>query len=242
VNRFAGTVCLVTGAGSGIGRATCELFRTQGARVLALDRDEQRGEGLVADLGGEDAAHFISVDVGDSLAVQSASDAAVARWGRVNVLVNCAAEMTFQPVAQLQVEQWDRVLGVNLRAAFLFAKYLLRQMGPGDAIVNVSSVHARQTTPGVAPYAASKAGLEALTRALSAECLDQGIRVNAVAPGGVDTPMLWSNPSVDPDGTFRVRPAKPQQVAGAIAFLASTESSFVNGATLVVDGGQLALL
>ncbi len=242
MNRFAGTVCLVTGAGSGIGRATCELFRSEGARVLALDRNDEGGDRLVADLGGKDVAHFLSVDVGDPLAVHSATDAAVARWGRVNVLVNCAAEMTFQPVAELEVEQWDRVLGVNLRAAFLFAKYLLRQMGPGDAIVNVSSVHAHQTTPGVAPYAVSKAGLEALTRALSAECLYEGIRVNAVAPGGVDTPMLWSNPSVDPNGDFRVHPAQPQQIARAIAFLASTESSFVNGATLVVDGGQLALL
>ncbi len=242
MDRFAGAVCLVTGAGSGIGRATCELFREEGARILALDRDDQRGEALVADLGGKDAAHFISVDVGDPDAVQAASAAAVARWGRVNVLVNCAAEMTFQPVTQLAVEQWDRVLGVNLRAAFLFAKYLLWQMRRGDAIVNVSSVHAQQTTPGVAPYAASKAGLEALTRALSVECLEEGVRVNAVAPGGVDTPMLWSNPTVDPDGQFRVRPASPQQIASAVAFLAATESSYVNGATLIVDGGQLALL
>ena len=131
---------------------------------------------------------------------------------------------------------------VNLRAVFLTCKYALPYMEHG-AIVNVSSVHAHETTANVVPYAASKGGLEAFTRGLSREVAANKARVNCVAPGAVDTPMLWDNPNVK-SGKEQVAGAvgQPEDIAAAIAFLASDEARFVNGATLVVDGGRLDIL
>ena len=156
------------------------------------------------------------------------------------MLVNNAAMMTFQPVVELSVADWDQVLAVNLRGAFLFAKLSIPHMAPGSAIVNVSSVHAHETTVNVAPYAASKGALEAFTRALSRELVPSGIRVNCVSPGAVDTAMLWSNPNVR-DGQEQLDGAvgRPEDIAAAIAFVAADEARFLNGATVVVDGGRL---
>ena len=150
--------------------------------------------------------------------------------------------MTFKPLVELSVEEWDQVLAVNLRGAFLCVKYAMPHM-EGGAIINVSSVHAHETTPNVIPYSTSKAGMEALTRGLSRECAAQHMRVNTVAPGAVDTPMLWSNPNVQ-SGAEKIEGdvGKPEDVAAAILFLASDEARFINGATLVVDGGRLNIL
>jgi hypothetical protein len=122
--------------------------------------------------------------------------AAVDAWGRIDVVVNDAAMMTFKPIVELEDEQFDRVLAVNLRSVFLFCKYAGPHMPPGGAVVNVSSVHAHETEPNVAPYVASKGGMEAMTRALALEWRPRKIRINCVAPGAVDTPMLWNNPNV----------------------------------------------
>jgi glucose 1-dehydrogenase len=132
---------------------------------------------------------------------------------------------------------------VNLRSVFLFVKYAVPHMKTGGAIVNVSSVHAHQTTANVAAYAASKGGMEAMTRALSIELSAYGIRINCVAPGAVDTPMLWENPNVR-SGAEKIAGAvgKPKELAAGIAFLAAAEAEFITGATLVVDGGRLSQL
>ena len=242
--RFVGRVCLVTGGGSGIGRAVCERLAREGGRVAVVDRDAEAGAatlGAITDQGGE--ARFFLADIGARDAVRRIVDAAVAAWGRVDVLVNNAAVMSFDAVLDLAEADWDRLLAVNLTAPFLFCKYAAPHMPPGSAIVNLSSVHAHRTTANVVSYATSKAGLEALTRGLCLEFAALGIRVNAVAPGAVDTPMLWRNPNLASGAeTLTGQVGRPADLAAAIAFLASADAHYVNGATLVVDGGRLAAL
>src|SRR3954470_8441115 len=250
--RFIDKVCLVTGGGSGIGRATCERLVTEGGRVVVADLNAEHGKAVAALLnagdgrsgaGGGDRAVFVRCDVGDPAQVRAAVDAAVARWGRLDVLVNDAAMMTFQPVVDLPEADWDRVLAVNLRSVFLFSKYAVPHMPPGGAIVNVSSVHAHESEPGVAPYAASKGAMEAFARCLALECESRKVRVNCVAPGAVNTPMLWNNPNVK-SGKEKIEGAvgEPEDLAAAICFMASDEARFVNGTTLVVDGARLDIL
>lgn len=242
--RFQDKVGFVTGGGSGIGRAVCERFAAEGGKVVVVNRSKESGSETVAAItasGGQ--AMFLSTDVGVPEQVEAAISATVERWGRIDLLVNNAAMMTFKPVIELGVDEWDQVLAVNLRAVFLCCKYALPHMGGGAAIVNVSSVHAHETTPNVAAYAASKGGMEAFTRALSRECAAAKVRVNNVAPGAVDTPMLWENPNVK-SGEEKIEGAvgQPEDIAAAILFLASEEARFINGTTLVVDGGRLNVL
>ncbi len=242
--RFAEKVCIVSGGDSGIGRAVSERFAAEGGRVLLVDRDDEHSGEIVraiGDAGG--TAAFAKADVSVSGEVRAAIATAVERWGRIDVIVNNAAVMTYTPIAELADDEWDRVLGVNLRAAFLLCKYALPHMRPGSAVVNVSSVHAHATTPNVVPYAASKGGLEAFTRGVSREWAPHGVRINCVAPGAVETPLLRDNPNVR-SGAEKVEGAigQPEDLAAVIAFLASDEARFVNGATLVADGGRLDLL
>lgn len=248
--RFRDKVAIITGSTSGIGKAAAERFVAEGARVTVIGRNAKAGEAtqeqlrrLAADQKAGDAV-FALTDVSRSEEVGAAVRGTVQRWGRVDVLVINAATMTFKRIVELEEADWDKVLDVNLKSAFLFAKHCIPHMPPGSAIVNVSSVHADATGPTVAPYAASKGGLEAFTRALAVEYDEQRIRVNALRPGSVDTPMLWENPSVK-SGKEKVAPlelGKPEQIAAVILFLASEEASFVNGAVLNVDGGRLAHL
>jgi NAD(P)-dependent dehydrogenase (short-subunit alcohol dehydrogenase family) len=149
--------------------------------------------------------------------------------------------MTFKRVVDLEVEEWDKVIAVNLRSVFLFCKYCLPHMENG-VIVNVSSIHAHDTGGDVAPYATSKGGLEAFTRALSREYKPANIRVNCIAPGGVNTPMLWSNPTLKGMNPNDVLYSQPEQIAAVICFLASPEASPINGTTLIADMGLLAAL
>lgn len=242
--RFEDKVCIVTGGGSGIGQATCQRFAEEGGRVLVVDINPDHGNQTVQSItsnGGQ--AAFARCDVSDSAEVQAAVKIAVGRWGRVDVLVNNAAMMTFLPVVDLPEADWDKVLAVNLKSVFMFCKYAIPHMPPHSAIVNTSSVHAHESEAGVAPYAASKGGMEALVRVLALELETQKIRVNCVAPGAVDTPMLWNNSNVK-SGKEKIRGAvgQPQDIAAAICFLASPEARFINGTTLVADGARLDIL
>jgi glucose 1-dehydrogenase len=244
VMRFTNKVCIVTGGGSGIGRATCLRLADEGAAVVIADLNPEHGNQTVQAIsskGGQ--ALFQRCDVGRSADIQAVVKAAVDRWKKIDVVVNNAAMMTFLPVVDLPEDQWDKVLAVNLKSVFLFSKFALPHMPAGGAIVNTSSVHAHETEAGVAPYAASKGGMEALTRVLALECEQRKIRVNCVAPGAVDTPMLWNNPNVK-SGKEKVQGAvgKPEDIAAAICFLASDEARFVNGTTLVADGARLDIL
>ncbi len=247
--KFTNKIALVTGAGSGIGRATALQLAREGARVAILDIDRTAGcqsVQLVEDAGGQ--AIYLHADVSQSADVRGAINRLLEVWGRLDILVNNAGIMRFAPVMSLDEGDWDAVLGVNLRAAFLFCKYALPHLTDSDgrkggAIINISSVHAQATTRHVAAYAASKGGLEAFTRALSIEAEALNVRVNAVAPGAVDTPLLWSNPNLQSgEEKLEGSVASSESVAEAICFLASDEAKFVSGTTLTVDAGRLARL
>jgi NAD(P)-dependent dehydrogenase (short-subunit alcohol dehydrogenase family) len=168
----------------------------------------------------------------------------VRRFGRLDVVVNNAGLMVFKPIEQHTEEDWLKVLRVDLLGAFFFVKHAFAHLPRGGAIVNVSSIHAVETTPQVASYAAAKAALVSLTRSAALEGKPRGIRVNCVLPGAVDTPMLWSNPNVA-SGVEQVDRAfvgRPDDVAAVIAYLASEDSAFVQGAAVRVDGGRLGQL
>jgi glucose 1-dehydrogenase len=241
--RFSNKVCLITGGGSGIGRATCLQMGKEGGNIVVIDRDVKSGNDtsdMITKDGGQ--AMFVQVDVGNPDQIIRCVQTVVDKYKKIDVVVNDAAMMTFQKIVDLSIEDWDKVLGVNLRSIFVFCKFCLPHMQNG-AVVNVSSVHAFQTEATVLPYAASKGGIEAFTRGLSREYKATQSRFNCVAPGAVNTPMLWSNPEVkDGDEKITGEVGQPEDLAAAICFMASDESKFVNGTTLVVDGGRLDIL
>jgi NAD(P)-dependent dehydrogenase (short-subunit alcohol dehydrogenase family) len=242
--RFSDKVCVVTGGGSGIGRAACERFAREGAVVAVVDLNDTHGHETVEHITRHDGqAIFAHADVGNADQVKAAIAAAVSRWHRIDVIVNDAAMMTFAPILELAEADWEKVMAVNLRSLFLFCKYGVPHMKRGSAIVNISSVHAHETTKNVVPYAASKGGIEAFTRGFSEELADRKIRINCIAPGAVDTPMLRNNPNIR-SGAEKITGAvgEPSDIAAAICFLASDEARFITGTTLVVDGGRLDIL
>jgi len=241
---------LITGAAGGIGRATTELFAAEGWETVAVDRREAGSfpPGVI----------FRRADVAIPDEVE-ALFAWLARQGdRLDALVNNAAIQICKPMVAMSVDEWDTVMNSNLRSAFLTAKHAHPLLhSAGGAIVNVSSVHAVATSRDIAAYAASKGGLVALTRAMALELAPDSIRVNAVLPGAVDTPMLHAGLSRDhvAGGSLEERMADlgsrtvmgrvglPGEIAQAILFLADgNRSSFVTGQALIVDGGATARL
>jgi len=238
--RFENKVCLVTGGGSGIGKASCKRFAQEGGKVAVVDLNDQHGNQTVQEITqAKGEAIFAKCDVGDPNQIRAAIQAAVGKWSKIDVVVNDAAMMTFKPIVELPDDDFDKVLNVNLRSVFLFCKYSVPHMAQGSAIVNISSVHAFETTKNVVPYATSKGGMEAFTRGFAEELAAKKIRINCVSPGAVDTPMLWNNPNVK-SGVEKVQGAigKPEDIAAAICFLAAPEARFITGTNLTVDGGR----
>lgn len=243
---FQDRVVIVTGGSSGIGLSTALRFASGGARIVLADRNEQAGQAAVGQIkaAGAPGAVALACDVGVEEQVESAITRVIDQFGRLDVIVNNAGIMIFKPLVELTRDDWMTVLTVNLLGAFFFLKHGVPRMKSGGAIVNVSSIHAVATTALVAPYAAAKAALLSLTRSAALETKDKGIRVNAVVPGAVDTPMLWDNPNLK-SGVEQLDPAeigKPGDLAAAIAFLASDDAAFITGTALNVDGGRLARL
>ncbi len=240
---FDGKVVIVTGGNSGIGLACAQRFASEGAHVVIAALVQADGEAAAAALPGPGSIG-VGCDVANEAAVERCCEAAVAKFGRLDVVVNNAGLMTFSPIADTTAETFLKVLGVDLMGVFYFTKHAFRRMKPGGAIVNVASVHAVETSPNAAPYAAAKAAVLSLTRTASIEGKDKGVRVNAVLPGAVDTPMLWDNPNVKSGAEVvdKAYVGEPAEIAAAVAFLASDEASFVTGASLPVDGGRLAKL
>ena len=243
--RFKDKVCLVTGGTSGIGQAVCLRLGAEGGQVIVLGRDKIDGAEtvrLITKAGGK--AIFMACDLAKPRVISATVQKVLTKYQRIDVLVCDAAMMTFDPLLSLPLPQWDLLMLVNLRSLAQLTQLCLPHMPKGSAIVAVSSVHAHQTTANVVPYATSKGGLEAFVRGMSQELDRKQTRINAVAPGAVDTPMLWSNPNVK-NGTEKIDKASvgtTEELAAAIAFMASSEASFVHGTTLVVDGGRLAQL
>jgi len=242
---------LVTGAGGGIGRATVHHFSEKGWRVIGVDRSDF-GEGFPKD------GRFIRADISHPDSVEQIFRESKDFHPTLDALINNAAVQVAKPLIETSVEEWDAVMASNLRSVFLFVKlaYPLLKV-KGGAVVNVSSVHAIQTSANIAAYAASKGGLLALTRAMAIEFAPENIRVNAILPGAVDTPMLRAGLSRGHVGhgdiqerlenlarkTVSGKVGRPAEIAHAIYFLADGEqSSFMTGQALVVDGGATARL
>lgn len=244
--RFSDQVAIVTGAGGGIGLAIARRLASEGARVVLADRATEKAQAAVDDLRSDGAPDvWVSqCDVSVEAQVEATVQGAVDRWGRVDVVVNNAGLMTFKAIVDLTTEDWNRVLGVDLLGAFYFTKHAFLRMKPGGSVVNVASVHAVETSPLAAPYAAAKAGLLSLTRTSSIEGKPKGLRANAILPGAIDTPMLWENPNVKSGAEVidKADVGTPEQIAAVVAFLASEDAAFVTGASLAADGGRLAKL
>lgn len=241
-------VAIVTGASSGIGRASARLFAQEGARIVAVARGEERLQALVADIrddGGEAVA--IAGDVRDEGCAQAAVQAAIDHFGGLDIAFNNAGTLgEMGPTPGLSVAGWRETMDINLTSAFLAAKHQLpamRARGGGSLIFTSTFVGHTVGLPGAAAYAASKAGLLGLTRALAAEFGAEGIRVNALLPGGTDTPMARAMNGT-PDAWAFVenlhalkRIASPEEQARSALYLASDASSFTTGTALLVDGG-----
>ena len=243
---------LITGAAGGIGRATVALFAEKGWRVLGVDRAEFGNDFPQAGL-------FIRADISRDEELEAIFAKARKFTDSLDALVNNAALQVAKPLIETTVEEWDAVMAANLRSVFLGVKlaYPLLKARGGGAVVNVSSVHAIQTSANIAAYAASKGGMLALTRAMAIEFAPDNIRVNAILPGAVDTPMLRAGLGRGHVGggdiqerldnlaakTVSGKVGKPQEIAHAIYFLADEEqSSFMTGQALIVDGGATARL
>lgn len=243
---------LITGAAGGIGRATVNLFAGSGWKVIGVDRSGFGG-------GFPEEGVFIQADISEAADLEMIFNKAQSFSDRLDALVNNAAIQISKPLLETSVEEWDAVMVSNLRAVFLSVKlaHPLFKAGGGGTIVNVSSVHAVATSANIAAYAASKGGMLALTRAMAIEFSPDRIRVNAILPGAVDTPMLHAGLSrghlVDGSLPERLenlanktvigRVGTPDEIAHAIYFLADeTQSSFMTGQALVVDGGATARL
>lgn len=240
-------IAIVTGASGGIGRATVRRLLQDGVSVmlvgLHLDRlDTTRAE-LAREFGPARMATIAS-DVSREDQVIAAVDATITQFGGWDYVVNNAGTMLFKKIEEQTEQDWRGILDVDLLGAFFFTKQAFLRMRPGGAIVNVSSVHAVETQPLVAPYAAAKAALLSLTRSAALEGKAKGIRANAVLPGAVDTPMLWDNPNVKAgiEVIDKADVGAPEDLAAAIAFLLRDEARFVDGASLRVDGARLARL
>jgi len=241
--RFQDKVAIVTGGASGIGLATAKRLASEGARLVIADLKQENLDKALPEIkaaGAPDVWGSVC-DVAAEAQVEATVKGTLEKFGRLDVIVNNAGLMQFKPLEELTGNDWLRVLNVDLLGTFYFTKQAFLHMKRGGNIVNVSSIHAIETSPLVAPYAAAKAAVLSLTRSASLEGKPKGIRVNAVLPGAIDTPMLWDNPNVK-SGVEKINPAdvgKPEDIAATIAYLASDDAAFVQGAELRVDGGRL---
>jgi NAD(P)-dependent dehydrogenase (short-subunit alcohol dehydrogenase family) len=248
--RLKDKVCLITGGGSGIGRATCELFAREGAKVVVADKLLSAAR-VVAALIGE-AAIAIEVDVAQSASVRSMIDATIRDLGRLDVLINNAGYGIPGSVVETSEDDWDKLMAVNVNGVFFGCKYaipVMKQQG-GGVIVNTASIVANVGIRNRAAYCASKGAVAALTRAMALDHVNDNIRVNCVAPGTVDSPYFEDiiRKSERPQELRRElearqamnRLGRPEEIANAFLFLASDESSFSTGSMLIVDGGMTA--
>jgi 3-oxoacyl-[acyl-carrier protein] reductase len=245
-------VAIITGARRGMGRADALVLAEAGAKVVVSDISQEECERVVEEIKkNKGEAIAVQCDVSKKDDVDGLVKAAIDKWGRVDILVNNAGICQFKPFLDLTEEEWDKTIDINLKGYFLCGQACSKEMAKNKSgvIVNIASVAMGQQGvgfPGICHYCASKGGIVAMTEAMALELAPLGIRVNAIAPGAIDTPMAASvktDPKVLEGTLMRVplrRMGRPEEIASAVKFLASDESSYITGATVVVDGGWLA--
>jgi NAD(P)-dependent dehydrogenase (short-subunit alcohol dehydrogenase family) len=259
ISPVRGRSVIVTGAASGIGRATARLLVERGARAALADVDPSGAQVAEEIRAGGGEAAFFHHDVTDESSWERLMETVVARWERLDGLVNNAGISAVGPVAEMRLDEWRRVLAVNLDGVFLGTKHALRAMrrtGSQGAIVNVSSASGLVGSPGASAYCASKGGVRLFTKAVALECAKEGIRVNSLHPGAVRT-GIWETASWWPGFVAKAggeeaawqelasatplgRLADPEEVAQAILYLLSDDARFMTGSELVIDGGYTA--
>lgn len=249
-DRLAGKVTIVTGAGSGIGRASAIRFAEEGARVTCVDLQRDTAEATAAEIG--DAAVAVAADVSDAAAVRAYTDDTVERWGGLHVVFNNAGVNLPGIFHDASDEVVDRTLAVNVKGPLHGCRYAIPHMlrGGGGSLINTSSVNGLVAEPFLTIYAMSKGAIIMLSKGIALDYAKQGIRCNAIAPGWVDTPVNYAHAEMlggldkvyaDIDSFQPIgRPGEPREIANVALFLASDESSFVTGSVLVADGGMTA--
>jgi dihydroanticapsin dehydrogenase len=249
-DRLAGKVTIVTGAGSGIGRATAIRFAEEGARVTCVDVNEEAVRAVAAEIG--DAAVAVGADVSKAAQVKAYTDATVERWGGLHAVFNNAGVNIPGVFHEVSDKVVNRTLDVNVKGCIYGCRYAIPHMlrGGGGSLINTSSVNGLVAEPFLAIYATSKGAIVMLSKGIALDYAKQGIRCNAIAPGWVDTPVNYAHAdllggldkvyaeidSFQPIG----RPGEPREIANVALFLASDESSFVTGSVVVADGGMTA--
>ena len=243
---LAGRMCIVTGGAQGIGEACVRRFAREGAQVVIADIDDARGAALAAELGGV----YLHCDVGNKAQVDALVAQAMAAHGRIDVLVNNAGIFKAADFLDMTEADFDAVLRVNLKGAFLMGQAVAREMaraGKGS-IVNMSSVNGVLAIPTIAGYNVSKGGINQLTRVMALSLAEKGIRVNAVAPGTIATELAAQAVLTSEEARARImsrtpmrRLGEPSEIADTVAYLASDAASYITGEIVVVDGGRMTL-
>lgn len=244
--RLSGAVALITGGDSGIGRAVALAYAREEADVvftyLEEDEDARETERLVRECGREALA--IKMNQNDRSACEQAVDACLAKFGRLDILVNNAAfQKSYESIEDIPDSDLDYTFRVNIEAFFYFSRYALKFIAPGGSIINTTSIQAYSPSPNLAPYAATKAAIANFTLSLAEEAIKRGVRVNAVAPGPVWTPLIPSTVSQEKvqhfgENTLFERPAQPAELAPVYVFLASDEASYITGEIYGATGGR----
>jgi NAD(P)-dependent dehydrogenase (short-subunit alcohol dehydrogenase family) len=239
-------VTVITGAAQGIGEACARRFAREGAPVVLADLDDARGQALAKELG----ALYVHCDVGDSAQVNALVQRTVAQHGRIDVLVNNAGIFKAAPFLDVTEADFDAVIRVNLKGAFLVAQAVSRVMAKAGSgsVINMSSVNAVMAIPSIASYNMSKGGINQLTRVMALSLADHGIRVNAVAPGTIATELAAKAVLTSDEARARIlsrtpmrRLGTPEEIADVVAYLASDAASYLTGEIITADGGRMAL-
>jgi NAD(P)-dependent dehydrogenase (short-subunit alcohol dehydrogenase family) len=251
--RLQGKVAIVTGAASGIGRASAITFAREGAKVVVVDIDECNGEATVATIaaGGHDAL-FVRTDVAAEADIRRVVEKTIAHWGKIDILFNNAGVVLVKPLEEMTEDEWDRVMSINVKAAFFAIKHTVPHMraAGGGVILNTGSIASFTGQLGTPVYSASKGAIALLTKSLALDFGRDGIRVNCICPGITDTPMLREHMGQGDEGEANIRTRlsrvplgqilTPEDVARAALYLVSEDSAGITGVLHVVDGGLLA--